>query len=66
MITISKSYSFVTELLNEVIFLKNSGVAVQTKSGDIEWALKSPKNIAASDRPTPSSIIEKREKYSRF
>lgn len=61
-----KTYSFVTELLDEVIRLKESGTKVGKKSMDIDWTLKSPKNIAATDRPATTSIVEKREKYKRF
>lgn len=65
-VKMKKSHSFVTDLLNEVLKLKDSGVSVEKKSRDIEWALKSPKNIAASERPDPSTIIEKKQKYKRF
>lgn len=62
----AKSFSFVNDLLQEVVAMKLSGTSVDTPSSEIEWALKGPKNIAASERPDPRIIIEKREKLGRF
>ena len=61
-----KSYSFVTDLLKEVLSMKLSGTSVETKSSEIEWSLKSPQNIAGSERPERSSIIAKLQELSRF
>lgn len=61
-----KSFSFVTELLGEVLLQKECGVKIDTKYCEIDWKLKSPKNIAGSERPERSLVITKREELSRF
>ena len=61
-----KSNEFVKTLLLEVIEKKESGEKIDQKADKIEGKLKSPKNIAPLPRPDTSSILKKRQKYSRF
>lgn len=61
-----KLYSFVYSLLCEVTNLKTSDVVVAKKASDTDFGLKSPKNIAGSERPETSTIVTKKQMFSRF
>ena len=62
----AKSVDFVYRLLREVVERKLEGANIYTKVDHIENRLKSPTNIAYTDRPETSAILEKFNMMRRF
>ena len=61
-----KSFEFVQILLSEVVNRKEKGEKINQKASELANRLKGPKNIAYTERPESSKIIEKHSKIQRF
>ena len=62
----AKSFKFVERLLTEVVERKKSGEKINTKASDLQNRLNTPTNIAFTNRPDKSIILEKYNKMKRF
>lgn len=54
-----KSFSFVFKILEEIVERKQAGQKINIKALDVENRLQSPKNIAYTERPSTSTILER-------
>ena len=61
-----KSYEFIDKIIEEIVERKVQGQDIKTKSSELTNRLKSPKNIAYTERPEISSILAKHDAIKRF
>lgn len=61
-----KSIDFIHELVASVVARKKNGECTTTKAAKLQHRLKSPQNIAFTERPDKQIILEKHEKIKRF